>query len=53
MTGQPHKTVKQTQTIYRLLLTNCLRVFDHFVGLAFKGLNTVFSCKLQHDATLL
>ena len=33
--------VKQTQTIrvnLRLLPTNCLSVFDHFVGLAFKGL---------------
>ena len=30
--------VKHTQTIRRLLLTNCLSVFDHFVGLAHKGL---------------
>ena len=30
---------KHTQTIRRLLLTNCLRVFDHFVGLALKGFN--------------
>ena len=29
--------VKQTQTIRRLLPTNCLSVFDYFVGLAFKG----------------
>ena len=35
---QPHKMVKHTQTIRRLLLTNCLSVFDHFVGLALKGL---------------
>ena len=28
--------VKQTQTIHRLLPTNCLSVFDHFVGLALK-----------------
>ena len=28
--------VKHTQTIRRLLPTNCLSVFDHFVGLAFK-----------------
>ena len=33
---QPHKMVKHTQTIRRLLPTNCLRVFDHFVGLFFK-----------------
>ena len=30
--------VKHTQTILRLLPTNCLSVFDHFVGLALKGL---------------
>ena len=36
---QHHKMVKHTQTIRRLLPTNCLRVFDHFVGLAFNGLN--------------
>ena len=30
--------VKYTQTIRRLLSTSCLSVFDHFVGLALKGL---------------
>ena len=30
--------VKHTQTIHRLLPTNCLRVFDHILGLALKGL---------------
>ena len=29
--------VKQTQTIRRLLPTNCLSVFNHFVGLSLKG----------------
>ena len=33
--------VKHTQTIRRLLSTNCLRVFDYFVGLAFKGLRNL------------
>ena len=33
--------VKHTQTIRRELPTNCLSVFDHFVGLALKGLNKV------------
>ena len=32
--------IKQTQTILRLLPTNCLSVFDHFVGFARKGLET-------------
>ena len=32
--------VKRTQTIRRLLPTNCLSVFDHFVGLALKRSNT-------------
>ena len=30
--------VKDTQTIRRFLPTNCLSVFDRFVGLALKGL---------------
>ena len=30
--------VKHTQTIRRQHSTNCLRVFDHFVGLALKRL---------------
>ena len=30
--------VKHTQTIRRFSPTNYLSVFDHFVGLAFKGL---------------
>ena len=38
--------VKHTQTICRLLPTNCLSVFDHFVGLALKGLNCE---KLTYD----
>ena len=35
---QPHKMVKHTQTISRLLPRNCLDVLDHFGGLALKGL---------------
>ena len=31
--------VKHTQTICRLLPTNCLSVFDHFMGLALNELN--------------
>ena len=30
--------VKHTQIVCRMLTTNCLSVFDHFVGLAYKGL---------------
>ena len=30
--------VKHTQAIRQLLPTNCLSVFNHFVGLALKGL---------------
>ena len=36
--------VKHTQTIRRKLTTNCLSVFDHFVGLAVKGLNESVEC---------
>ena len=32
--------VKHTQTIRQLLPTNCLSVYDHFVGLALKGLTS-------------
>ena len=35
--------VKHTQTIRRLLPTNCLSVFDHFVALALKGLTYLWS----------
>ena len=35
---QPHKMVKHTQTIRRLLPTNYLSMFGHFVGLALKRL---------------
>ena len=35
---QPHKMVKHTQAIRRQQQTNCLSVFDHFLGLALKGL---------------
>ena len=37
---QPQKMVKHTQTICRLLRTNCLSVFDHFVGMTVKGLKS-------------
>ena len=36
--NQPYKMVQRTQTICRQELTNCLGVFDHFMGLVFKGL---------------
>ena len=35
----PLRMVKHTQTIRRLLPTNCLSVFDNFVGLPLKELN--------------
>ena len=36
---QLYQMVKHAQTIRRLVSTNCLSVFDHFVGLALKRLN--------------
>ena len=36
---------KHTQTIRRLLPTNCLGVFDHFVGLALTGLTNTLLLK--------
>ena len=45
--------VKNTQTIRRLLPTNCLIVFDHFVGLALKGLSFVkIAVYLTHFQTM-
>ena len=35
---QLQKMVKHIQTIRGLLQTNCLSVFDHFVGLTLEGL---------------
>ena len=35
---QLNKMAKYTQTIRRQKLTNCWSIFDHFVGLALKGL---------------
>ena len=37
---QSQKIVKHNQTIRRQQLTNCLSVFDHFVGLVLKGLRS-------------
>ena len=38
---QPHKMVKHTQTICVTIQTNCLSVFDHLLGLVFKGLSPI------------
>ena len=38
--------VKQAQAIRQLWLTNCLSVFDHFVGLGFNWLEFDFSPNL-------
>ena len=46
---QPHKMDKLIKTISRLLPTNCLRVFDHFIGLTLKGLTYD---KLIHSRTI-
>ena len=44
--------VKHTQTICRILLTNCLSGFDQFVGLAVKGLeNNLDIDPFQGDAS--
>ena len=39
---QTHRMVKHTQTICRKQPTNCLSVFDHFVGFALKVLMKSF-----------
>ena len=40
---QSHKMVKHTQLICWQQPTNCLSVFDHFVGLALNGLEIYLS----------
>ena len=42
--------VKHTQTIRRQQPTNCLSVFDHFVGLAVKGLTCMKDFHIFPDA---
>ena len=37
------RAVEHTEAIRRLLRTNCLSVFDHFVGLTLKGLRFILS----------
>ena len=43
--------VKHTQTFCWLLLTNCLSVFDHFVGLVPKGLTLISVSSPQNNTT--
>ena len=45
--------VKHTQIIRRLLSTDCLSVFDHFVGLALKGLKTLFFFNFELNLKIL
>ena len=47
---QPHKMVKHTQTSCRQKPTNCFSMFDHFVGLALKGLSPVFLNPIQTNS---
>ena len=44
---QPREMIKHTQTIRWQLPTNCLSVFDNFVGLALKGLSFVLLVAIQ------
>ena len=45
--------VKQTQTIRRQQPTNCLSVFDQFVGLAFKGLSHILLDFVNYSQNIL
>ena len=45
---QLHKMAKHTQTIRRLLPTNCLGEFAHSVGLALKGIK----CGMHADTVI-
>ena len=53
LSAKPTKWSKHTQIIRRLLPTNYLNVFDHFVGLALKGLTTAKEKETsQRDKTI-
>ena len=43
-----HKMVKHTQAIRQLLPTNCLGMFNHFVGLALKELDSKSKALIIH-----
>ena len=43
--------VKHTQTIRRLLSTNSLSVFEHFVGLTLKGLKHQNPSKVKKETS--
>ena len=45
--------VKHTQTTRRLLSTNCLKVFDHFVRLALEGKVMQIEKELINDRLFL
>ena len=49
---QSNKIVKHTQIIRRLL-PNCLSLFDHFVGLALKGLRDTWNSMIASGNQLL
>ena len=44
--------IKHTQILRQLLPTNCLNVFDHFMGLALKGLRTFLASETTVAAVL-
>ena len=46
LSANPAKWSKHTQTIRRQEPTNCLSVFDYFVGLTLNGVNILDSKKL-------
>ena len=43
--------VKNNQTIRRLLPTNCLSVFDHFVGMALKEFKSILTSQKSDTLT--
>ena len=49
---QPHKMVKHTQINLRILATNYLSVFDHFVVLALKGLKLLDICRVSKKGNI-
>ena len=53
LSANPTKWSNTLKTIRRQKPTNCLSVFDHFAGLAFKGLNLFNKCYKTHQIEIV
>ena len=50
---RPHKMLKHTQIIRQEQWSNCLSVFDHYLGLALKGFTLIVSPSETHSGKFI